>query len=181
MKICQNCKVEYDDVENFCVRCGKKLASEGVTVEAMNDRLKRMEESLSRLSKGQPQPAAKEARPDIEPDVRAGLMEKINHNADVIERLSERLKELDGMTANDRDKARESVRRMITEESKNAGSTAVLDLRKELQNINSKLAALSEEMGKLNRDVDELHKGAESMETRVAKKIYNELTKSLIT
>jgi len=183
MKICQNCKVEYDDVETFCIRCGKKLAAEGFTLDSMNERLKRMEENLTRL--GRAPAAAPEAQPiSVErplQELKQGLMEKINHNADAIERLAERLKELDGMTAGDRERARAAVRGMIADEAKNAANAAAPDLRKELQNISSKLAVLSEEVGKLERDVSDVRRSAAEMESRVAKSIYKELTKSLIT
>ncbi len=185
MKICPNCKVEYGDLENFCIRCGKRLERESVTLEALAGRLKVMEGSLSGMSRGVPAAGpAVAAAPGLErrlEDVKTALMEKINHTADVTERLAERLKEIDGMSAGDREEAKAAARRMISDELKNVGQDVILDLRKDIQNISGRGEALAAEVKGLRGDIESLRSEVAAVESRVAKRIYKELTKSLIT
>lgn len=182
MKICPNCKVEYDDLESFCVQCGKKLEKED-TLDSLSERLKSMEESLSKLAGSRPSEGGEAPKPGLEKrlqDIRLSLLEKINHNADVVERLSERVKEIDGISGKDREKARETVQRMIQEESKNIGPGFASDLRKEFQDIKGEFDVLSGELEEQKAELESLRNEMDSIETRVAKRIYKELTRSLV-
>ena len=179
MKVCPNCNIEFDDLQNFCVQCGKKLDKERIGLGDLNNRLKRMEESLSRMD-GRPTARSAVSTDKNTEEMRLSLLERINHNSDALEKLSERLKEMDGITGEGRKKIQENIGRIIGEESRNIGSGVVSDLRKESQNIKSKVEELRANQNRLKEQIDEIKKGMEQIESRVSKSIYKELTRSLV-
>lgn len=181
MKVCPNCHIDYDDMQNFCVQCGKKLEKGATTLDSLDNRLKRMEESIGKMG---PKPAGQghitpEMQKGVE-DMRSVLLEKISHNADALERLSERVKEMDGVSEEGKKRAKELVAGIIREESGKIGTGIVSDLRKENQNIKKGLTDVVDDINRLRQELEIIKKGLDQIESNVAKSIYKELTKSLV-
>lgn len=180
MRLCPNCRIEYDDMQNFCIQCGKKLGAERISVGELDSKLKRMEESIARLGQKPSEVVPSQGFQKGIEEVRLSLLERINHNSDAVERLSERLKEMDGLSKEGKEKVRQEIAAMAREAGRNIDSAAISDLRAENQNIKKDLQAVKDGQRRLQEQLDIIKKGIDQLESNVAKNIYKELTRSLV-